>query len=413
MQGYPEYRQSRLTEFTYRADHLRSFFQNTVPGREPQTQCSEQEMTTEQSDLLNQRLNRIQQAVALKKPDRVPVVLEYSAFAAYATNTLMADFLKLPGKAIDTMMECYGLVGEGDAINYGTFWVYGLCSIFMARVRVPGVDWPENDVWSVDEREIMTREDYRAILDRGWPDYREDFLKNRLLDTAPTEMMPPQWGSGDVKGKWASLGVPVLSGGDVTTPYEVLCGSRSLPSFAVDLYEIPDLIEEVMDAIVPHLSADAVQSALDGGYPCVWIGGWRTAPEMLSPAMWNRYVWPYMCRLVNEVVDAGLIPILHLDSNWERELARFRELPRGKCIMALDGSTDIITARKELDGYLCVMGDVPASMLYLDSPDKVYDYSARLIRELGPTGFILQSGCDIPANAKLENVKAMVTAAVS
>jgi uroporphyrinogen-III decarboxylase len=32
---------------------------------------------------------------------------------------------------------------------------------------------------------------------------------------------------------------------------------------------------------------------------------------------------------------------------------------------------------------------------------------------LGPEGFILQSGCDIPNNARLENVQAMVAAATS
>ena len=58
------------------------------------------------------------------------------------------------------------------------------------------------------------------------------------------------------------------------------------------------------------------------------------------------------------------------------------------------------------------MGDVPASMLYLESPEAVAAYCARLVHELGPNGFILQSGCDIPANARLENVKAMVAAAV-
>jgi uroporphyrinogen-III decarboxylase len=51
-------------------------------------------------------------------------------------------------------------------------------------------------------------------------------------------------------------------------------------------------------------------------------------------------------------------------------------------------------------------------MLFLKNPDDVYQYCFRLIRELGPRGFILQSGCDIPANAKLENVQAMVAAAV-
>ena len=79
--------------------------------------------------------------------------------------------------------------------------------------------------------------------------------------------------------------------------------------------------------------------------------------------------------------------------------------------MALDGETDIFKAKETLRDHMCLMGDVSASMLFMDNPDNVYEYCTRLIQELGPEGFILQSGCDIPANAKLENVKAMVAAA--
>jgi uroporphyrinogen-III decarboxylase len=132
---------------------------------------------------------------------------------------------------------------------------------------------------------------------------------------------------------------------------------------------------------------------------------------MLSPDMWDRFVWPYFSRLVREVVDSGLIALLHLDSDWTRELVRFRELPKGRCILATDGETDLYKAKEILGDHMCLMGDVPATMLFMDSPDQVYAYSSRLIRELGPEGFILQSGCDIPANAKLENVQAMVAAA--
>ena len=113
-------------------------------------------------------------------------------------------------------------------------------------------------------------------------------------------------------------------------------------------------------------------------------------------------------QLIHEVTDSGLIALLHLDSNWTRELTRFRELPKGKCIMALDGETDIFKAKEILGDHLCIMGDVSASMMYLDNPDTVQAYCRKLIREIGPAGFILQSGCDIPANAKLENVQAMV-----
>jgi uroporphyrinogen-III decarboxylase len=41
----------------------------------------------------------------------------------------------------------------------------------------------------------------------------------------------------------------------------------------------------------------------------------------------------------------------------------------------------------------------------------IWPYYRRIINGLGPEGFILHSGCDIPANAKLENVKAMIAAA--
>ncbi|MBL7225330.1 MAG: hypothetical protein ISS59_04295 [Desulfobacteraceae bacterium] len=55
--------------------------------------------------LLEQRLNRILKSVALEKPDRTPVVLQYSGFAAYVTNTPMAEYLSTPLKATETMIQ--------------------------------------------------------------------------------------------------------------------------------------------------------------------------------------------------------------------------------------------------------------------------------------------------------------------
>ncbi|MFH2131514.1 MAG: uroporphyrinogen decarboxylase family protein [bacterium] len=362
--------------------------------------------------LLNQRLNRIKQAVALETPDRVPVVLEFSGFAPLITQTSVHEFLATSEKSLETMQKAFQMVGAGDAINYGSFWVYGLCTDYFAKVHVPGIELADNDLWQVVESELMKKDDYDQILDMGWPDFAAAFMEQRIFNDVPARLLPPQWESKEVLQKWADQGIPVLSGGDVTTPFEVLCGSRSLVHFFTDLVEIPDKIETVMDAIIPHLSGPTIDSAVRQGYPGVWIGGWRSAPMMISPAMWNRFVWPYMKQLVEEVVAAGLIAILHLDSNWTRELKRFRELPEGKCIMALDGETDIFKAKQLLGDHICIMGDVPASLLCFSSAEEVSRYCKNLIRELGPGGYILQSGCDIPANARLENVKAMVAAAM-
>ncbi|KZL91818.1 uroporphyrinogen decarboxylase family protein [Clostridium magnum] len=59
---------------------------------------------------------------------------------------------------------------------------------------------------------------------------------------------------------------------------------------------------------------------------------------------------------------------------------------------------------------MCIKRDVQAAKLTLGAPDEVYNYSTQLIKDMG-TGFILGSGCGVPPNAKVENVKAMVSAA--
>jgi len=365
--------------------------------------------------ILNERINRIKKSVALEKTDRVPVVLEYGAFAARVTNTPMSEYLLDPQRAVNTMVEAYNLIAEksaADAIHYGGFYPYGLSMLWLSKVSVPGVDLPEDVSYQVVEKEFMTREDYDVLLKKGWPAFQKDLLTEKIFINVPQKHLPQNLPYVDVKKAWEKINVPVLLGGTISPPFECLCGARSLPQFFMDLATIPDKVQEVMDHIIPYLAAPACEGAKQAGLPAVWVGGWRGAPAMLSPQMWERFVWTYFKKMVNEVIDQGLIPILHLDSCWDRELERFLELPKGKVVMALDGETDIFKTKEVLGDHMCIMGDVPALMLFNGTPDEVYEYSTKLIRKIGKDGFILQSGCDIPENAKLENVQAMVSAAL-
>ena len=51
-----------------------------------------------------------------------------------------------------------------------------------------------------------------------------------------------------------------------------------------------------------------------------------------------------------------------------------------------------------------------AATLASGTPDDVRAYVRDLIRDLGPTGLIMNSGCDIPYTSPKENVRAMVEA---
>jgi hypothetical protein len=367
--------------------------------------------------LLDTRMNRILKAVSLEEaPGRVPVVLEYASFAARVTKTPQSEFLLNLERSIEVMIQAWHLVAEkteADAINYGRFSPYNLSFGWLSKVAVPGVDLPENVPYQVIEKELLTTGDYDAILEQGWPKFYRTFLQERVFNDVPHEYLPWNQPAVDARAEWGKIGVPVLNVGTVAPPFEYLCGGRGMTNFYLDLLEIPDKIEAVMKEIIRHERTKVYRKSKSEGYPAVWVGGWRTAPAMLSPEIWSRFVWPYLIHLIREVIDYKLIPLLHFDGNWDRELERFKELPAGKMIFAFDGYTDIIRAKEILGNHSCIMGDVPAVMLFNSTPEEVYEYSSKLVNELGPRGFILHSGCDIPENAKLKNVQAMVSAAVN
>jgi hypothetical protein len=363
------------------------------------------------AQLLEERQTRIFKAIGLEHPDRPPIVLEYSGFAARVTNKSLGLFLGSISKSVDVMIEAFHAVGEADGVDYGSYSPYSLAYGWMSKIKVPGAELPDDAMYQVAEAELMRAEDYDRILNQGWPDFYRLFMMERVLNDVPRERLPSSQPFVDVRSAWSAQGIPVLSGGTISLPFELLCGARSLNSFFVDLLTMPDKIQEVMDAMIPHLVSHICRRAKTGGFPAVWIGGWRSASNMISPALWERFVWPYFEKAVGEVVNSGLIALLHLDSDWTRDLAFFRSLPKAKCILSTDGQTDLFKAKEILSGHMCLMGDVSATLLAFGTPDEVYKYSIKLIKGLGPEGFILHSGCDIPTDAELPNVQAMVAAA--
>lgn len=361
-------------------------------------------------ELYTERLNRIKSAVALEKPDRVPVVPLGDSFMANIVGVKLSDFCMKPEVALDTMIKGFELWGNADGIQHASYNVGLLSYLWLSKVDRPGIELPENKLWQVTEHELMTREGYDVIINRGFNNFLQEFYLNNLDDLM--SRLGPFFGSfPEAMKAWVDRGVVPLSPVVVTIPYENFCGGRSMVAFLKDLYKIPDKVQAAMDAAMPDILESTRQAARGFKPVGMWVGGWRAASEFLSPKLWERFVWPYYKQLVQAVLDEGVIPVLHFDSNWTRDLEYLLELPKAKCVLSLDGATDIYKAKEVLGRHMCIMGDVPPAMLTLGTPDEVYNYSQKLINDIGPTGFILAQGCCIPPDAKLENVKAMVAAA--
>ncbi len=361
--------------------------------------------------LYDERKTRIAKAVALETPDRVPVVLELAAFAARTQKISVSKFCASRLASSEAILKTVQDVGGADGVDYSNSFPSVLSMAWLSKVKLPGLELPDDELWQVVEAELMKREDYDRIIAEGWMNWFMSYITERIdPGLFPRLMAQSQYGP-QIAAMWQAASIPVLSPQPVTIPFEMLCGGRSFPKFVRDLFQIPDKVQSAMDAMLPHMTPQAIDKTLQQGAQYMWIGGWRSASEMLSQPLWDRFAFSYFERIINEVIEAGIVPILHFDSDWTRDLARFKIFPKGKVILELDGSTDIFKAKEILGDTMCIMGDVPAALLSLGKPDDVHKYCRKLIEEIGPQGFILHPGCDIPIDAKLENVQAMVAAA--
>jgi hypothetical protein len=357
------------------------------------------------------RWERLRKAVALEPVDKVPVCLEGVAWSARVIGMSLKEFLSDPLVATQANIDAFELVGNADCVNNPTFDLSSLPFLWMTAVKRPGYEVGDDDPWQVEESGYMTTDDYDRILEMGWPAFQAQFLNERIRPGLLEEFVSFLQAGPAVVEKVTAAAMPYLCMAIIIQPFESLCGGRTFSQFVLDLYRMPDKVEEVMQSMFQGMNDAAIAGSAALGSPGVWIGGWRSASKMLAQPLWDRFVWPYVKELTAQVDAAGLIPILHFDSDWTRDLPRLLELPAKKCVLSLDSMTDIRKARQVLGDHMCIMGDVPPALLSSGTPEQVFEHCTKLVKDIGPTGYILQSGCDIPVDAPLENVKAMADAA--
>ena len=357
----------------------------------------------------NEHLGRMLAAVHLERVDRIPFMSSGSAVNAALTGVKLSDYCRDMRVNCKANLEGIQKYCDPDGVQVTIFQPDMLTTCWLGKMEIPGRDLPENDLWQMHETEIVKQEDYEEILSGGFAPWYQRVLEERLGNPMQyaTEFLSYM---GESIGIFAQNGYPCFCGANLYGPIEMFCGGRTLYNFfSDDLCEIPETVEAVFDkAHEFNMAGWEAQFKNPMSRPiAAWVGGWRGTPDLLSPAMFEQFSWKYMRELGQLCLDYGVIPLFHLDSDWTRGVKYFRDFPKGSVILGLDGKTDIFAAKEIVGDHCCIMGDVPASLLSFGKPEEVDDYCKKLIKEMGPTGFILSSGCDAPYNSKLENLKVM------
>ena len=398
-----------------------------------------------------ERDNRVNEAIAMKVPDRVPVQLFVGYFAAtycgIPFSSVYYDSEKWRAANIRTITEL-----EPDVYWAQTAAVSGKALEILGplQFRWPGFGVPPNLSHQVIEQEWMTAEDYDSFLSDPSDYIVRTYLPRVLESAAPMAKLPPfrsllgPWGvasyfarftqpdmaemlekfrkAAELQAKWQSQDInfeeemAVFGFPSYNTPkmmagaaFDMLTNTlRGMRGAMLDMYRLPDKLLEVCNRFCEQTikMIKALPAPAAGSNKRVFMALHRGSDGFMSLPQFEKFYWPTLKKVILALVDAGWTPCPFFEGTWDQRLEYLHELPKGK-VLCHFAKTDPEKAKAILGGHLCFMIDVPGFMLKAGAVSEVEDYCRNLIRVCGKDGgFIMTATC--LDEARPENVKAMI-----
>ena len=345
--------------------------------------------------------------------DEMPVFPMMLASYGRLGGVLQKDIVESAEKWIEAIMCTFARIGKPDVsmpvCPGDTVLTMGLPS------RVPGRELGDDELYQfVETPYFEDPAEYQRIMEMGWDAWSMEHMMRiqnpPITDPAVLGARFAQLGmnAGKTIGFLYSQGVVPDFDTAYAPIFDSLSLTRSMMDFTCDIMEDPGPIVDIIRRFQPGSDMGVIGQLQANHGTRVASFAMRSSATFVSIPVFEEIVWPAMKESILRFHEAGILYVLHADANWGPMMKYFTELPKGSVHIELDGDTPIEEAYDTLRGYQSIRGDVPASMLAYGTADEVSSYCEKLINMGMRGGFMLGSGCEVPLNAKPENVKAMI-----
>jgi len=397
-------------------------------------------------ELYRERLKRIEDATQLKKPDRVPILLEFGYFISRYSGVTCQETVYDHAKCTKAYEKT--VTGLEPDVFYCLPFDSGpaMESIDSRTMKWPGHGLPPNQGHQYVEGEYMLADEYDSFLNNptdymlntylprtcgtlssfhefpGWqsylgfsrgsvaPIFADPEFVNACQAIHKTSQLAQEWNNAwrrcanDIEGK----GYPALTLLGVQAPFDFFSDLlRGMKGIMLDMYRQPDKLIAAMDIILPVLTRriDAITKTSENNL--VFLGPHRGAEGFMSLSQFEKFYWPGLKAVLLGLIEGGLTPCILWEGDYTSRLKYLLELPPGKIIHRFD-RTDLCKAREVLGNDHCIAGGLLPSLLQIGSVQEVKDECKRLIEAVGRDGGYIMGHSTPLDEAKIENVKAMV-----
>jgi uroporphyrinogen-III decarboxylase len=399
-------------------------------------------------ELYMEREKRVEDALQLRKPDRVPFLPVFSFFpAAYSGISFedaMYDYDKLAEATRrvvvdfepDMYMNPFALLAVGPLLE----------NLDFKQLQWPGHGVAPNHTYQFVENEYMKADEYDDFLYDPTGYILRTHLPRICGALKPLEALPSITGlcyirvatatavlgkpelAGAIKTllttgaeadkmrsrsiefnkEMAALGFPSQFGAISYAPFDYIGDFfRGTKGILLDMYRQPDKVIAITEKVLPALVKNAVTAAEQTGNKRIFMPLHKGAYGFMSLPQFEKFYWPTLRQLFLDLIAKGLTPCPLFESDYTDRLKIISDVPEGKIIYAFE-STDMFKAKEVLRDKVCIRGNVPAALLCTGSAQDVADYCKKLIDVVGEDGgFILDGGTGIPDETPPDNLRAM------
>ena len=407
--------------------------------------------TTKQ--LYDERLKRVQDAAALREPDRVPIIIPgTNVFANLDAGYTMAEVLYDHDKAKDAVKK-FLIRYEPDS-GYVTGTGFEGTGPMNEKAQLKHVRWAgmpgdiidKNSVHQFIEYETFFEDEFDEVTKNigqfsatkylprifGLLEPMKYFNFTATLQAFHTGYQPlgaafanpevanmirelvelnDMWGKyygelGALAAEVEGMGFPIMAGAPTFCPFDFYSDYlRGTMLASYDLYEQPDYLHAFLREQCDRELEKIKLNPPPPGRLC-FMPMHKAMDTFMSDAHFGEFYWPTLLEIVNAWIDAGAIPYVYTEAKYDSRMKYLKDLPKGKTVVHFE-QIDIVNAKNELRDVACVSGVYPAQLLTYGTKQQVIDEAKRLMDVFAPGGGYIFDFDGGIYDSKRENLEAL------
>jgi hypothetical protein len=409
-------------------------------------------MTAENQKRYDEKLKRINDAIALKEPDRVPIKPSPELFPVYNAGYTVAEVIydTTLGKMKNAVVKYLNEFDPDAAADTG----------FIYAGEGPGMEMsaPKNMRWAgmpghvIDDNSLQQYIEFPILLDEEFEEFFSDRTGWSLRKAAPRNstlleplaglasegrlgnaqafaaqfsepgfkrMVETLWKLNDFYTEFRKraealdevvreMGYPKLNARMMAgVPFDRYSDSlRGTLLSLADLYTNTEYVERYIDEQFEK-TIDMIKSTkgIDEGKH-VFMALHKGMDGFMSDEHYRKYYWGHLQQIILAIIDSGKVPYIYTEGKYNSRLDCLKEVPPGKVFYHFE-QVDMALAKKKLGGIACIAGGFPTTLLDWGTPAEVRDAVKRQLDDCAPGGgFMFETGCGLD-KCKRENVEAM------